>query len=182
MSKNTLELFEEVFKQSFQIYEKKLQDYGVAWRVLRLPSITDQIYIKCKRIITIQELKENKVGESIENEFHGIINYSIIALIQLEKGRASNFDMRTEEALNLYEKFKANTIKLFEKKNHDYGEAWKEMRTESITDLIYQKTLRVKQIESQDGKTLISEGVDANYMDMIIYSIFCIIKINNMCK
>ena len=160
------------------IFIKKMKDYGCAWRILRLSSLTDQIFIKAQRIRSIEMKGSQKVGEDIRNEFIGIVNYSIIALIQLEKGIAEQPDMENEEVQKLYTK---NTIteskELMKSKNHDYGEAWRDMRVSSLTDLILQKLLRVKQIEDNQGKTLISEGIDANYFDMINYSIFALIKL-----
>ncbi len=159
------------------LFEKKMSDYGSAWRILRLPSLTDQIFIKAQRIRTIQELKVAKIDESEVSEFIGIINYSIMALIQLDLGVAKEPDLNTKEALKLYQKHSDTTKSLMENKNHDYGEAWREMRVSSLTDLILQKLLRVKQIEDNKGKTLVSEGIDANYQDMINYAIFALILI-----
>ena len=160
------------------LFNKKMKDYGSAWRILRLPSLTDQIYIKAKRIREIQELEQTKVDEGQESEFIGIINYAIMALIQMELGIASEPDLTTKQAMDLYEKHIAITKKLMQDKNHDYGEAWRDMRVASLTDLILQKLLRVKQIEDNKGKTLVSEGIDANYQDMINYAIFALILLN----
>ena len=159
------------------IFIKKMKDYGCAWRILRLSSLTDQIFIKAQRIRSIEMKGSQKVGEDIRNEFIGIVNYSIIALIQLEKGIAEQPDMENEEVQDLYEKYYTESKELMKSKNHDYGEAWRDMRVSSLTDLILQKLLRVKQIEDNQGKTLISEGIDANYFDMINYSIFALIKL-----
>ncbi|MGB2370770.1 MAG: DUF1599 domain-containing protein [Flavobacteriales bacterium] len=159
------------------IFIKKMKDYGCAWRILRLSSLTDQIFIKAQRIRSIEMKGSQKVGEDIRNEFIGIVNYSIIALIQLEKGIAEQPDMENEEVQALYEKYYTESKELMKSKNHDYGEAWRDMRVSSLTDLILQKLLRVKQIEDNQGKTLISEGIDANYFDMINYSIFALIKL-----
>ena len=161
------------------IFIKKMKDYGCAWRILRLSSLTDQIFIKAQRIRSI-ELNDGhqKVGEDIRNEFIGIVNYSIIALIQLEKGIAEQPDMQTSEIDVIYNKLAQEANDLMQAKNHDYGEAWRDMRVSSFTDLILQKLLRVKQIEDNKGKTLISEGIDANYFDMINYAIFALIKLN----
>jgi hypothetical protein len=159
------------------IFIKKMKDYGCAWRILRLSSLTDQIFIKAQRIRSIELKGSQKVGEDIRNEFIGIVNYSIIALIQLEKGIAEHPDMENEEVQHLYEKYYNESKELMKSKNHDYGEAWRDMRVSSLTDLILQKLLRVKQIEDNQGKTLISEGIDANYIDMINYSIFALIKL-----
>jgi len=159
------------------IFIKKMKDYGCAWRILRLSSLTDQIFIKAQRIRSIEMKGSQKVGEDIRNEFIGIVNYSIIALIQLEKGIAEQPDVENEEVQALYEKYHTESKELMKSKNHDYGEAWRDMRVSSLTDLILQKLLRVKQIEDNQGKTLISEGIDANYFDMINYSIFALIKL-----
>jgi hypothetical protein len=160
------------------IFIKKMKDYGCAWRILRLSSLTDQIFIKAQRIRSIEMKGSQMVGEDIRNEFIGIVNYSIIALIQLEKGVAEQPDLSDEEIEELYEKYYNESKELMKSKNHDYGEAWRDMRVSSLTDLILQKLLRVKQIEDNQGKTLISEGIDANYYDMINYAIFALIKLN----
>jgi hypothetical protein len=152
-----------------------MKDYSSAWRILRLPSLTDQIYIKAQRIRSLQENKVRKVDEDETGEFIGIINYSIMALIQLELGVVEQPDLNVEEATELYDQKIALTRQLMEDKNHDYGEAWREMRVSSLTDLILQKLLRVKQIEDNKGKTLVSEGIDANYQDMINYAVFALI-------
>tara|TARA_B100000886_G_scaffold283394_1_gene207673 strand:- start:315 stop:848 length:534 start_codon:yes stop_codon:yes gene_type:complete len=159
------------------IFIKKMKDYGCAWRILRLSSLTDQIFIKAQRIRSIEMKGSQKVGEDIRNEFIGIVNYSILALIQLEKGIAEQPDMENNQVQELYEKYYTASKELMKSKNHDYGEAWRDMRVSSLTDLILQKLLRVKQIEDNLGKTLISEGIDANYFDMINYSIFALIKL-----
>lgn len=156
----------------------KMKDYGSAWRILRLPSLTDQIFIKAQRIRQLQENDTRRVDEDEISEFIGIINYSIMALIQLEQGIAEQPDLNIEEALELYDKHCRETKELMENKNHDYGEAWREMRVSSLTDLILQKLLRVKQIENNQGKTLVSEGIDANYQDMINYAVFALILLN----
>jgi hypothetical protein len=157
------------------LFNKKMKDYGCAWRILRLPSLTDQIFIKAQRIRGLQQNKEQKVAEGQQPEFIGIINYCIMALIQIEKGVVEQPDLSTSEAEALYQKHITITKELMENKNHDYGEAWREMRISSLTDLILQKLLRVKQIEDNQGKTLVSEGIDANYQDMINYSVFALI-------
>jgi hypothetical protein len=154
---------------------KKAADYGTAWRILRLSSITDQIFIKANRIRSIQEKGVNKVGEHISNEFTGIINYCIIALIQEKMGSSEQMEVPLEELMLDYDEFANNTKALLADKNHDYGEAWRDMRVSSITDIILMKLLRVKQIEDNEGKTLVSEGIDANYMDMINYAVFALI-------
>ncbi len=152
-----------------------MQDYGAAWRILRLPSLTDQIFIKANRIRSIQEKKEMKVQEAIDGEFVAIINYSAMALTQLELGVADQPDLNAEEAVNYYKKYVSEAKKLMQNKNHDYGEAWRDMRVSSITDMILQKILRIKQIEDNQGKTLVSEGLDANYFDMLNYAVFALI-------
>ena len=152
-----------------------MTDYGSAWRILRLPSLTDQIFIKAQRIRSLQENEVRKIDEDETSEFIGIINYSIMALIQLDKGVAEQPDLAVDEAIKLYDVKVQITKNLMENKNHDYGEAWRDMRVSSLTDLILQKILRVKQIEDNKGKTLVSEGIDANYQDMINYAVFALI-------
>ena len=154
-----------------------MTDYGSAWRILRLPSLTDQIFIKAQRIRGLQENEVRKVDEGESSEFLGIINYSTMALIQLELGIADQPDLSVEQATKLYDSKIALTKQLMMDKNHDYGEAWREMRVSSLTDLILQKLLRVKQIENNSGKTIVSEGIDANYQDMINYAVFAMIHL-----
>ena len=173
----TSKQYDNIIDKCKSLFTKKMKDYGCAWRILRLPSLTDQIYIKAQRIRQIQELEETKIDEGEVSEFIGIINYSIMALIQLELGVVSEPDLEDKEALRLYEKHIDEAKQLMLAKNHDYGEAWREMRVSSLTDLILQKLLRVKQIEDNKGKTLVSEGIDANYQDMINYAIFALILI-----
>lgn len=175
----TSEQYDKVVKICRDLFLKKMKDYGCAWRILRLPSLTDQIYIKAQRIRGLQENEVRKVQEDEKSEFIGIINYSIMALIQIEKGIVEQPDLTAEEALALYNKHIDTTKSLMEDKNHDYGEAWREMRVSSLTDLILQKLLRVKQIEDNKGKTLVSEGIGANYQDMINYSIFAMILLDS---
>jgi len=170
--------YNAVIKICRDLFIKKMADYGSAWRILRLPSLTDQIFIKAQRIRMMQENEVRKVDENEVPEFIGIINYSIMALIQLEKGVVEQPDLDVETVTALYDKHIKETKELMENKNHDYGEAWREMRISSLTDLILQKLLRVKQIEDNQGKTLVSEGIDANYQDMINYAVFALIKIN----
>jgi hypothetical protein len=158
-----------------ELYGKKLTDYGAAWRILRLPSLTDQLFIKANRLRTIQDAGVQKVADSQEGEFIGIVNYAIMALIQLERGIANEPDLSPEEALAAFDAQATKIYELMEAKNHDYGEAWRDMRITSLTDLILQKVLRVKQIEDNSGETLVSEGVDANYMDMVNYAVFALI-------
>ncbi|MBU2951401.1 DUF1599 domain-containing protein [Tamlana agarivorans] len=175
---DTSKQYDAVIDTCKSLFIKKMSDYGSAWRILRLPSLTDQIFIKAQRIRGLQQNDVRKVDEGEVSEFIGIINYSIMALIQLEKGVVEQPDLSTEEATELYTKMAATTKKLMEDKNHDYGEAWRDMRVSSLTDLILQKLLRVKQIEDNKGKTIVSEGIDANYQDMINYAIFAMIHLN----
>ena len=156
-----------------------MKDYGSAWRVLRLSSLTDQIFIKAQRIRSLQTKNVRKVDESENSEFIGIINYSIISLIQIDLGVVENPDLELQKALEYYDKHLKITKNLMKNKNHDYGEAWRDMRVSSLTDLIIQKILRIKQIEDNQGKTLVREGIDANYQDMINYSVFALILIDH---
>jgi len=153
-----------------------MKDYGSAWRILRLPSLTDQLYIKAQRIRGLQENKEHKIDEDETTEFIGIINYALMALIQIEKGIAAQPDLNLEEATALYDQKVTEARSLMEAKNHDYNEAWRLMRVQSYTDLILQKINRTKTIENNHGITLISEGIDANYYDMVNYAVFYMIK------
>ena len=173
--KDTSKQYDAVIKTCRELFVNKMKDYGCAWRILRLPSLTDQIFIKAQRIRSLQENEVRKVDEDEKPEFIGIINYSIMALIQLELGIATQPDLSVEEAMRLYDEKINLTKELMENKNHDYGEAWRDMRVSSLTDLIIQKLLRVKQIEDNKGKTLVSEGIDANYQDMINYAVFAMI-------
>ncbi len=173
--KDTSKQYDAVINTCRELFVNKMKDYGCAWRILRLPSLTDQIFIKAQRIRSLQENEVRKVDEDEKPEFIGIINYSIMALIQLELGIATQPDLSVEEAMRLYDEKINLTKQLMENKNHDYGEAWRDMRVSSLTDLIIQKLLRVKQIEDNKGKTLVSEGIDANYQDMINYSVFAMI-------
>jgi len=172
---NTSQEYDKVIAICRDLYSKKMKDYGSAWRILRLPSLTDQIFIKAQRIRSLQENEVRKVDEDETGEFIGIINYSIMALIQLDLGVVDQPDLDWETAVRLYDEKVTITKALMEAKNHDYGEAWRDMRVSSLTDLILQKLLRVKQIEDNKGKTLVSEGIDANYQDMINYSVFALI-------
>ena len=174
---DTLKQYNAVIEECRSLFIKKMSDYGAAWRILRLPSLTDQIFIKAQRIRQLQENDVRKVDEGEKAEFIGIINYAIMALIQLEKGVVENPDLNTEEATVLYDKHSKITKDLMLNKNHDYGEAWRDMRVSSLTDLILQKLLRVKRIEDNKGKTLVSEGIDANYQDMINYAVFAMIHL-----
>lgn len=173
----TSKQYNSVIAQCRALYEKKLKDYGSAWRILRLPSLTDQIFIKAQRIRQLQENEVRKVDEDEISEFTGIINYSVMALIQLELGVVEQPDLSAEKATELFNKHIAETKQLMEDKNHDYGEAWREMRVSSLTDLILQKLLRVKQIEDNKGVTLVSEGIAANYQDIINYAVFALIHL-----
>ncbi|OEK05452.1 DUF1599 domain-containing protein [Roseivirga misakiensis] len=175
MEEQTVGEYKQVIEACKDIFLKKTQDYGTAWRVLRLPSITDQIFIKAQRIRSIQEKGTQKVNDDISGEFIGIINYCVIALIQMKLTNADPMEMEASELEPLYDKYVNETMQLLMDKNHDYGEAWRDMRIGSITDIILMKLFRVKQIEDNAGKTIISEGVDANYMDMINYAVFCMI-------
>ncbi|ESU26694.1 hypothetical protein FLJC2902T_26690 [Flavobacterium limnosediminis JC2902] len=171
----TSQEYDKVIAICRDLYAKKMKDYGSAWRILRLPSLTDQIFIKAQRIRSLQENEVRKIDEDETGEFIGIINYSIMALIQLELGVVDQPDLDWETAVRLYDEKVQTTKDLMEAKNHDYGEAWRDMRVSSLTDLILQKLLRVKQIEDNKGKTLVSEGIDANYQDMINYAVFALI-------
>ena len=175
---NTSQEYDTIVAECRSLFVKKMSDYGAAWRILRLPSLTDQIFIKAQRIRQLQENSVRKVDEGEKSEFIGIINYSVMALIQLELGVVENPDLTSEEAIKLYDKHISITKELMENKNHDYGEAWRDMRVSSLTDLILQKLLRVKQIEDNKGKTLVSEGIDANYQDMINYAVFAMIHMS----
>ncbi len=175
---DTSKQYDAVIKTCKNLFVKKMKDYGCAWRIMRLPSLTDQIFIKAQRIRGLQQNEVRKVDEGEVSEFIGIINYCIMALIQLEKGIAEQPDMLMDEVIGLFDEKVAITKKLMDDKNHDYGEAWRDMRVSSLTDLILQKLLRVKQIENNQGKTLVSEGIDANYQDMINYAVFALIHLN----
>ena len=174
---NTSEQFDTVAAQCLELFSKKGTDYGTAWRILRIPSLTDQIYIKAQRIRSIQEKGEAKVNEGIVPEFIGIVNYAVMALIQLELGSVNSIEelMTPKEAIVKFKHYIAQAKQLMLDKNHDYGEAWRNMRISSLVDIILMKILRVKQIEDNDGATLVSEGIDANYYDMINYAVFALI-------
>tara|TARA_Y100001954_G_C15633702_1_gene514038 strand:+ start:216 stop:758 length:543 start_codon:yes stop_codon:yes gene_type:complete len=176
---STIVEYKNIISSCKEIFLNKNKDYGSAWRILRLPSITDQIFIKAQRIRTIQEKNLMKVDEGIENEFIGIINYSMIAIIQLNFQDDERIEIPFKELDSLYDSSSNETIKLLENKNHDYDEAWRDMRVSSMLDIILMKLYRTKQIENNNGKTIISEGVKANYQDIINYSVFCLIKITN---
>jgi hypothetical protein len=176
---NTSNQYDSIITICRTLFVNKMTDYGSAWRILRLPSLTDQIFIKAQRIRSLQENDIRKVDEDETGEFIGIINYSLMALIQLDLGVVDQPDLNVEQASQLFDAKVTLTKGLMEAKNHDYGEAWREMRVSSLTDLILQKLLRVKQIEDNKGKTLVSEGIDANYQDMINYAVFALILINS---
>jgi hypothetical protein len=176
---STSQHYDEAIAICKDIFLKKMNDYGTAWRNLRPKSLTDQIFIKAQRIKSIEEKGIQKISDAINGEYIGIINYCVIALIQIELYDDARIDIPYNEVEGLYNKYIKQTKQLMEDKNHDYGEAWRDMRMSSITDLILMKVFRVKQIEDNEGKTIISEGVDANYMDMINYSVFALIKCKN---
>ena len=177
-NRNTQEQFEKVMAECRSLFVKKLHDYGAAWRILRPSSLTDQIYIKANRIRSLEMKGVSLVGEGIRPEFIGIVNYAIIGLIQLEKGFSEKpDDMSVEEAVEAYDKHANEALQLMLRKNHDYDEAWRMMRISSYTDLILMKVFRTKQIEMLQGDTLVSEGVDANYLDMLNYAVFGLIKL-----
>ncbi|HEY9117934.1 MAG TPA: DUF1599 domain-containing protein [Roseivirga sp.] len=175
MEEQTVGEYKEVIKACKDIFLKKTQDYGTAWRILRLSSITDQIFIKAQRIRSIQMKGKQMVDDDISGEFIGIINYCVIALIQMNLTEEDPLEMDAATLEPLYDKYVNETMALLMNKNHDYGEAWRDMRVSSMTDIVLMKLLRVKQIEDNAGKTIISEGIDANYMDMINYAVFCMI-------
>lgn len=177
MNNNTAKQFDEVIAYCRDIFEVKQKDYGTAWRILRLSSLTDQIYIKANRIRSLQVKGKQLVDEGITPEFVGIVNYSVMALIQLELGIAESADLSAEESIGLYSQKLVESRDLMMNKNHDYDEAWRNMRVSSLTDIILMKLLRIKQIEDNEGQTLVSEGLDANYQDIINYSLFALIKL-----
>lgn len=175
----TLSQYNQIVTICRDIFEKKMKDYGSSWRILRAESVTDQIYIKAQRIQSIEQKKTQMIGDDIRSEFIGIVNYGIIGLIQLEANEGMSVNVEPEEALLLYKSHFDRVRALMLAKNHDYGEAWRSMRISSFSDLILMKIYRTKQIEDHLGKTAVSEGIDANYMDMINYAIFALIKIDN---
>ncbi|WP_394801693.1 DUF1599 domain-containing protein [Rhodoflexus caldus] len=173
----TVREYRAVIAACRELFANKTRDYGTSWRILRLPSLTDQIYIKAKRIRSIQEKGTQKINESISGEFVAIVNYGLIALMQSRYDAHTTLDLPLETALADYDRAVAETLDLLMAKNHDYGEAWREMRVSSITDIILMKLLRIKQIEDNQGKTLVSEGVEANYRDIVNYSVYALILI-----
>jgi len=175
---NTDSQYDAVISECKEIFDLKTKDYGTAWRILRPASLTDQIFIKASRIRSIQEKKEQKVAEGIKSEFIGIINYSIMTMIQLEHPADGKYELDPAVAARYYQQYAAETKQLMQQKNHDYGEAWRDMRVSSMTDLILMKLLRIKQIEENDGSTLISEGLKANFQDIMNYSVFSMILLS----
>lgn len=175
---NTNKQFDQVIEQCRELFVNKMKDYGPTWRILRPQTLTDQMFIKAKRIRTLELNKVSMVGEDIWSEYVGIINYGIMGLIQLQLGFADKIDITSAKALELYDQYVAETKELMNRKNADYGEAWRDMRVSSYTDFILNKIGRVKEIEDHDGKTLVSEGIDANYQDIINYAVFALIKHN----
>jgi hypothetical protein len=169
--------FEAAVSECRELFEKKLHDYRASWRILRPQSLTDKLFIKAKRIRQLEITGCSLVGEGIRPEFIGLINYGIVGLIQLERGFADTVDMSNEEAMSLYDRYAQEALELMKRKNHDYDEAWRGMRVSSYTDLILTKIERIKEIENLSGATLVSEGIDANYMDIINYSVFGLIKL-----
>lgn len=177
---NTAQEFDNITALCRNIFVSKMQDYGPSWRTMRPISVVNQLFIKAKRIREIETTGVNLVGEGTEGEFMAIVNYSVMGLIQEELGYADNVDMSAEEATKYYDKYVAEAKSLMLRKNHDYGEAWRDMDIEAITDLIYNKILRNKTILQNNGKTLVSEGVEGNYFDMINYAVFNLIKIGDL--
>ena len=173
----TEQQFQDVMRNCRDLFEKKLQDYGASWRILRPSSLTDQLFIKAKRIRSLEVKKESWINEGILPEYVALVNYGIVGLIQLSLGFSDTVDINNETALYLYDNFANTALTLMIKKNHDYDEAWREMRVSSYTDLILTKLQRIKEIENSDGETLVSEGIDSNYMDIINYSVFGVIKL-----
>jgi hypothetical protein len=170
--------FEQTIGECRALFEKKLHDYGASWRILRPSSLTDQLFIKAKRIRSLEIKKESLVGEGIRPEFIALINYGIVGLIQIYTGFSDTVDITNNEAMSLYDKYAKEALELMKRKNHDYDEAWRGMRISSYTDFILTKIERIKEIENLDGGTLVSEGIDANYMDIINYAVFGAIKLS----
>ena len=173
----TLKQYDEALSKCSDVFLKKTKDYGTAWRILRPSSLTDQIFIKAQRIRTIEETGENRVGENVVDEYIGIVNYCIMAQIQLEMSTKESMELPYDQTQNLYNTKATLARELMMKKNHDYGEAWRDMRVSSLTDLILMKILRIRQIEDNKGKTIMSEGIDANYLDMMNYALFALIRL-----
>ena len=179
IEKNTRSEMEREVAECRTLFEKKTRDYGTSWRILRLPSLTDQIYIKANRIRSVQESGENRVGDGVRGEFVAMVNYAVMALMQGErlKEKDESYDLPLEEAMRQYDSQMKQVLDLMMDKNHDYGEAWRQMRISSMVDLILMKLLRIKQIEDNEGHTLVSEGVEGGYMDIINYSLFCLVRL-----
>ena len=176
---DTIKQYREIIFKCLDLFTKKMNDYGPAWRILRLSSMTDQIFIKAKRIRSLEEKKTSKVNEGVESEYIGMINYSVMAITQLKfPSQEIDNKLSNQDFIDIYNNETNEAFELMMNKNHDYGEAWREMRVSSITDLILQKLLRIKQIEDNDGKTQISEGLEANYYDIINYSVFALIRLS----
>lgn len=175
---NTEEDFKDALAECRSLFAKKLHDYGASWRILRPTALTDQLFIKAKRIRSLEVTGLSLVGDGIRPEFVALINYGIVGLIQLSRGYVDEVDVTADEALTLYDEFASEAFELMLKKNHDYGEAWRSMRVSSYTDFILTKIQRVKEIEDLGGETLVSEGIDANYMDIINYAVFGVIKLS----
>lgn len=175
-TQNTDQQFQRIMSECRSLFEKKLYDYGASWRILRPTSLTDQLFTKAKRIRSVEITGENLVGEDVRSEFIALVNYGIIGLIQLAEGFVDRVDIDPDKALALYDRYANEAFELMKKKNHDYGEAWRAMRVSSYTDFILTKIERVKEIEDSNGKTLVSEGIDSNYMDIINYAVFGAIK------
>jgi hypothetical protein len=180
MMTDTPRQFEQAIALCKDVFVNKMKDYGSSWRILRAPSLTDQIFIKANRIRSIEQKGVQKIAEGIRPEFIGIVNYSVIALVQLELGTDGDLELNKEMALKLYDKHIRSARELMEAKNHDYDEAWRSMRISSITDIILMKLMRIRQIEGREGETLVSEGVDANYRDIINYALFALIKLEQV--
>lgn len=178
MAHNTSLEYSSVIQYCRDLFLKKTRDYGTAWRILRPSSLTDQIFIKAQRIRTLEEKKVSKVGESIHSEYIGIINYCVIAMMQLELNEDAGMELKLDEVQERYDQLTTETMELMFAKNHDYGEAWRDMRISSLTDLILMKILRVKQIEDNEGQTEASEGIKANYQDMLNYAVFALIRMD----
>ncbi|NVJ85705.1 MAG: DUF1599 domain-containing protein [Algoriphagus sp.] len=177
METKTSNEYKQVIDRCKELFQKKTIDYGTSWRIMRLSSITDQIFIKAQRIRSVQEKGNQKISDPLEDDFVGIINYSLIALIQISLKDEDRMEIPFEDLEPIYDEWVARTKGLLEDKNHDYGEAWRDMRVSSMTDIILMKLFRLKQIEDNQGKTLVSEGIEANYQDMINYAVFCLIKL-----
>lgn len=180
MSTQTKAQYEQVIATSREIFARKNKDYGTSWRIMRLPSITDQIFIKAKRIRTIEQKGDMRIDEGMESEFMGIVNYCVIALIQLEMGEGNEELLTSDQLLLKYDREIDTTYRLMDDKNSDYGEAWREMRVSTFTDMIMMRILRIRQIEDNNGQTIASEGVDANFRDILNYAVFALIRLNEV--